>query len=78
MGALFRETQSKLLEATVYEKIIVIFMVIVEKLLDILCIAVSESMKKITANDDTAKDIMMLLSAINHSDTNSTENKATS
>jgi hypothetical protein len=40
MGALLRETQSKLLEATVYEKIIMIFMVIVEKLLDILCIAV--------------------------------------
>jgi hypothetical protein len=35
-------------------------------------------MKKITANDDTAKDIMMLLSAINQSDTNSAENKAAS
>jgi hypothetical protein len=58
MGALFRETQSKLLETTVYEKILVVFPEIVEKLLDILCIDVNESMKKITANDDTTKDIM--------------------
>jgi hypothetical protein len=78
MGALFRETQSKLLEATVYEKILVVFLVIVEKLPDILCIDVNESMKKITANDDTAKNILKLLSAINHSDTNSAENKAAS
>jgi hypothetical protein len=56
----------------------VVFLGIVEKLLDILCIDVNESMKKITANDDTAKDILKLLSTINQSDTNNSENKEAS
>jgi hypothetical protein len=56
--ALFRETQLKLLEATVYEKTLAIFVEIVEKLLDILCIDVNESMKKIIANDEVSKSIL--------------------
>jgi hypothetical protein len=38
MGVLFRDAQSKLLEVTIYEKILAMFVEIAGKLLDILCV----------------------------------------
>jgi hypothetical protein len=75
LGALYRETQSKLLEATVYERIFLIFVKIVGQFLEILCIDVNESMKKIIDNDENSKKILILLSAVYQADTLNCENK---
>ncbi|MDR3339468.1 MAG: transposase [Candidatus Symbiothrix sp.] len=64
MGGLFRETQAKLLEATIYERVLCLFLEIMEKLLDILCIDIEETMNKIVADDTMANEIMFLLDAI--------------
>lgn len=68
MGALFRETQSLLLEATIYERILQLFLKIVGQLLDILCIDVHETIDTIINNDKATKDILFLLNAITQID----------
>jgi hypothetical protein len=75
MGDLFRETQSRLVEATVYERILLIFVKIVGQLLEIFSIDVTEFMEKIIANDENSEKILNILSAINQANTDMCENK---
>jgi hypothetical protein len=71
IGELYREAKSELLEATIYEKILCLFVEIVRHLLEILCVDVNETMMKITASNDNtnANKILLLLNAINHINT---------
>jgi hypothetical protein len=66
IGGIYREAKAELLEATVYEKILRLFVEIVGQLLEILCIDVNETMMKITASDNNGNKILLLLNAINH------------
>ena len=67
LGALFRNTQAELLEKTLCERIEIVILKILRDLLEILSIDVEETLYRLTSSDKAAKEIIILLNAINQS-----------
>ena len=65
LGALFRNTQSQMLEKTLCQKIEVVFLRILHDLLELLCIDVEQTLYHLTSSEKTANELIILLSAIN-------------
>jgi len=65
LGALFRDTQKEMLEKTIYERIEVMILKILGDLLETLCIDVEETLYRLTSSDKTAKEIIVMLEAVN-------------
>jgi hypothetical protein len=70
MGEIFRHTQTEMLERTLCERILDVFVKIVELLLEILSIDVDEAVRKIMTDDNAADRILCLLNAVNLLNTN--------
>jgi hypothetical protein len=71
LGALFRDTQQEMLEKTLCERIEKVFLKILCDLLEILSINVEETLYRLTSSDKAAREIIILLNALNQSDINS-------
>jgi hypothetical protein len=69
LGALFRDTQRKMLEKTLCERIAVVFIKIVAALLEILSLDVEESIRRIISSKQGDKSVAILLNAINQLNT---------
>jgi hypothetical protein len=69
LGAIFRQTQAEMRERTLCERILLVFLKIVEQLLEILCIDVNESIQRIMSDDRAANEILFLLNAVNQQNT---------
>ena len=65
MGELFRETQQHLLELTLWERLIKIFSKLLIQMTTILNIDFEETMEKLTQNDQTSKQLLAMLAALN-------------
>jgi hypothetical protein len=65
LGALFRHTQKEMLEKTLYERIEVMILKILGDLLETLCIDVEETLYRLTSSDKAAKEIIIMLDAVN-------------
>jgi len=70
MGALFRDTQKEMLEKTFCERIELVILKIVRELLEILSIDVEATLYSLTSSDKAAKEILILLNAVNQLDIN--------
>jgi hypothetical protein len=65
MGALFRDTQKEMLEKTLYERIEVVILKILGDLLETLSIDVEETLYRLTSSEKAAKEIIIMLNAVN-------------
>jgi len=68
LGGLFRNTQKELLEKTLCERIETVILKILRDLLEILSVDVEETLYRLTSSDKTSREIIILLNAINQSD----------
>ncbi|GHV60817.1 hypothetical protein FACS1894195_0230 [Bacteroidia bacterium] len=75
MGVLFREIQSKLLEATIYERIYKLFLKLVAELLEYFGTDVNETIGRIINDDKTSKRVLVMLEAVNQLDTEERESE---
>ncbi|GHV61582.1 hypothetical protein FACS1894195_2330 [Bacteroidia bacterium] len=75
MGVLFREIQSKLLEATIYERIYKLFLKLVAELLEYFGTDVNETIGRIINDDKTSKRVLVMLEAVNQLDTEESESE---
>ena len=64
MGELFRETQQHLLELTLWERLINVFIKLVLQLIDLLRIDVEELMEKLMQDNDASLKLRTILSAL--------------
>lgn len=64
MGGLFRETQQHLIELTLWERILKIFMKLLQQLVEILNIDIEETLKKLMQNDKESKQLIAMLNAL--------------
>jgi hypothetical protein len=64
MGELFRETQQNLLELTLWERLIKTFLKIVNQMASILNIDIDEIIEKIIQSDQTSKQLLAMLKAL--------------
>jgi hypothetical protein len=65
LGALFRDTQKEMLEKTLYERIEVMILKILGELLETLSIDVEETLYRLTSSDKAAKEVIVMLYAVN-------------
>jgi hypothetical protein len=65
LGALFRETQKEMLEKTLYQRIEVVLLKILSELLEILSIDIQETLYRLTSSDKAAKEVIVMLNAVN-------------
>jgi len=70
LGELFRDTQKDMLEKTLCERIEMVILKILHDLLEILCIDVEQTLYRLTSSQKAAKEIIILLNAVNQSDSN--------
>lgn len=70
MGELFRETQQDLLELTLWERILKVFIKMLRQLMEILSIDIEETIEKIMTNDKTGKQLMAMLKALEEHEDN--------
>ncbi|MDR1129486.1 MAG: transposase [Prevotellaceae bacterium] len=70
LGEIFRHTQTEMLERTLCERILDVFLKILEQLLEILSIDVDEAVQKIMTDDNAAERILCLLNAVTLLNTN--------
>jgi len=64
-GALYRHTQKNMLEKTLCEKIEMVILKILHDLLEILCIDIEETLYRLTSSDKAAREIIVMLNAVN-------------
>ncbi len=74
MGELFRETQEKMLELTLYERLVKVFFQMLLLMATILSIDIEEMMEKLMQSDQTSKQLMAMLKALNEFKDNSHNN----
>ncbi len=70
MGELFRETQLKLLELTLWERLLKIFIKLVIQMAIILTVDIEEIMEKLMQNDQTSRQLLAILKTIDHFEDN--------
>jgi hypothetical protein len=75
MGELFRETQQYLLELTLWERIINVFLKMVIQLATILNIDLEEIIEKLMKSEKASKQLLAILKALNEMEDNSQNNK---
>ena len=75
IGGLFRETQQHLIELTLWERILEIFIKMLRQLLEILNIDIEETMEKLIQNDEASKRLLAMLNALNEWDKGEFETK---
>jgi hypothetical protein len=76
MGELFRETQQHLLELTLWERLVKVFLKMVAQLASILNFDLDETMKKIMHSDQSSRQLLAILKALEDledNDSNSTK-----
>jgi len=64
MGELFRETQQHLLELTLWERLVKVFLKMVIQLATILNVDVEEIIEKLMQSDQTSKQLLVMLKAL--------------
>ncbi len=64
MGEIFRATQQKLLELTLWERLIKIFMKLITELLEILCVDIEEIMEKLMQNNKASNKLETILQSM--------------
>ncbi|MDD4742811.1 MAG: hypothetical protein PHY20_14755, partial [Bacteroidales bacterium] len=77
MGGLFRESQQQLLELTLWDRILKIFIRMLRELLEILSIDIEETIEKITSCDKSATQLLAMLEAIKQCSDNAEYNPET-
>ena len=65
MGELFRESQQHLLELTLWERILKVFIKMLQELMEILSIDIEETIEKIMQSDRAGKQLLTMLTALN-------------
>ena len=70
MGELFRETQQHLLELTLWERLVKVFLKMVTQLATILNIDMEEMTEKLMKSDQTSKQLLVMLKALNEFEDN--------
>jgi hypothetical protein len=70
MGELFRETQEKMLELTLWERLIKVFFQMLVLMAAILSIDIEEMMEKLMQSDQTSKQLLAMLKALNEFEDN--------
>ena len=70
MGELFRETQLHLLELTLWERLVKVFLKMVTQLATILNIDVEEMTEKLMKSDQTSKQLLVILKALSEFEDN--------
>ena len=60
-GELFREAQQQLLELTLWQRILKIFMKMLRQLLDIFSIDVDDTLKRILQNDQISSQLLAMM-----------------
>jgi hypothetical protein len=70
MGEPFRETQLKLLELTLWERLLKIFIKLVIQMAIILTVDIEEIMEKLMQNDQTSRQLLAILKTIDHFEDN--------
>jgi hypothetical protein len=70
MGELFRETQQSLIELTLWERILKIFLKMLEKLVELFNIDIEDIFQQIIQNDEVAKQILFVLKNLNDDNCN--------
>jgi hypothetical protein len=75
MGELFRETQEKMLELTLWERLVKVFFQILILMATILSIDIEEMMEKLMQSDQTSKQLLAMLKALNEFEDNGHNNK---
>ncbi|MCP3932181.1 MAG: transposase [Bacteroidetes bacterium] len=65
MGGLFRESQQHLLELTLWERILKVFIKMLRQLLEVLSIDIDETIEKIMQSDRAGIQLLAMLSALN-------------
>ena len=70
LGALFRDTQKDMLEKTLYERIELVILKILCELLEILGIDMEETLYLLTSSDKAAKEVIVMLNAVNQFNNN--------
>lgn len=74
MGELFRETQQKLLELTLWERLVKVFFQMLVLMAAILNIDVEEMMEKVMQSDKTSKQLLAMLKALEEFEDNGNNN----
>jgi hypothetical protein len=70
MGELFRETQQHLLELTLWERLVKVFLKMVTQLATILNIDVEEMTEKLMKSDQISKQLLVMLKALSEFEDN--------
>lgn len=70
MGELFRESQQHLLELTLWDRILRIFIKMLQQLLEILSLDIDETIEQIMQNDQAGKQLLAILSMLREPDDN--------
>jgi hypothetical protein len=70
MGELFRESQQHLLELTLWERILKVFIKMLKQLLEILSIDIEETIERIMQNDQASKQLLTMLNRLKDEDDN--------
>lgn len=70
MGELFRETQQHLLELTLWERLVKVFLKMVIQLTTIMNIDMDEMIEKLMKSDQTSKQILVMLKALSEFEDN--------
>jgi hypothetical protein len=77
MGELFRETQQHLLELTLWERLVKVFFKMLVLMATILSIDVEEMMEKLMQSDQTSKQLLAMLKALEEFEDNGNNNNKT-
>ena len=77
MGELFRETQQHLLELTLWERLVKVFLKMVVQLAVILNVDVEETMEKLMQDDKTSKQLLAILKVVVEFEDNGQNNDKT-
>ena len=77
MGELFRETQQQLLELTLWERLVKVFFKMLVQMAAILNIDVEEIIEKLMQSDQTSKQLLVMLKALEEFDDNDQNNNKT-
>jgi len=73
LGALFRNTQKDMFEKTLYERIELVILKILCELLEILSVDIEETLYLLTSSDKAAKEVIVMLNAVNQFNNNPDE-----
>lgn len=77
MGELFRETQQQLLELTLWERLIKVFFKMLVQMASILNIDVEEIIEKLMQSDQTSRQLLAMLKALEEFEDNDQNNNKT-